>query len=125
VSNVVVPALTGLSNAIAIIASGGQLSLKEDYSYSALNRAADESSILMQNARLAGDRMTTFESAEKKKQENKHPGGGGVNVQKVEIVVSANDDPSRVARLIHAHLANIARNPKSSRDVKNYSASRT
>jgi hypothetical protein len=53
---------------------------------------------------------------------NRHPGGGGgTHIQKVEIVVTGNPEPSRVARLVKDELANLSRRPKASPDVANYS----
>jgi hypothetical protein len=51
-------------------------------------------------------------------------GGGGVHVARVEITVSGNQDPNRVARVIAGHLADLARYRKSSPYVTNFSASR-
>jgi len=51
-------------------------------------------------------------------------GGGGTHIQKVEIVVTTNADPSRIARLVYADLANLARHRTTSPDVRNFSASR-
>jgi hypothetical protein len=51
-------------------------------------------------------------------------GGGGVHVDRVEITVSSNQDPNRVARVIASHLADLARYRKSSAYVPNFSASR-
>jgi hypothetical protein len=51
-------------------------------------------------------------------------GGGGVHVDRVEITVSGNQDPNRVARVIAAHLSDLARYRKSSPYVVNFSASR-
>jgi hypothetical protein len=51
-------------------------------------------------------------------------GGGGTTIQKVEIVVSSNQDPSRIARAVEDRLANVSRNPTSSRMVRNWSAVR-
>jgi hypothetical protein len=51
-------------------------------------------------------------------------GGGGTNIQKVEIVVSTNADPSRVARAAVDRLADLSRNPTSSRMVRNWSSVR-
>lgn len=51
-------------------------------------------------------------------------GGGGTTVQKVEIVVTSNQDPSRIARAVLGEIQNIQRHPKMSRGVPNYSASR-
>ncbi|HEX7600762.1 MAG TPA: hypothetical protein VF316_04115 [Polyangiaceae bacterium] len=51
-------------------------------------------------------------------------GGGGTSIQKVEIVVSSNADPSRVARLVFNEVANLSRNPKASPDAPNYSSTR-
>lgn len=51
-------------------------------------------------------------------------GGGGVHVARVEITVSSNQDPNRVARVIAGHLADLARYRKSSAYVPNFSASR-
>lgn len=54
-----------------------------------------------------------------------HPGGGGgTTVQKVEIVVTSNSDPSRVARMVYGELQNLARHPKISPNAPNYSAVR-
>lgn len=47
-------------------------------------------------------------------------GGGGTNIQKVEIIVKGSDDPSRVARLTLEHLNRIARNPTRSPSVPNW-----
>ena len=59
---------------------------------------------------------------EKKKREGmgKHPGGGGMNIQKVEIVVTSNQDPSRIARAVTDKLASLRRNPRMSPDVPNW-----
>lgn len=66
-------------------------------------------------------------SAESKKDDKRkpprHPGGAGMNVQKVEIVVTSNQDPSRIARLVSSELANLRRHPRVSPHVPNYSAS--
>src|SRR5258707_6486575 len=51
-------------------------------------------------------------------------GGGGTNIQKVGIVVTSNQDPNRIARLVHSELPNIARHPKVSGDVIKVSANR-
>lgn len=48
-------------------------------------------------------------------------GGAGIHINKVEITVSSNEDPSRIARLTAAEIANIARNPKVSKSVTNFS----
>lgn len=48
-------------------------------------------------------------------------GGGGTHIQKVEIVVNQNDDPSRVARHVINRLASISRNPTFSSYRPNYS----
>lgn len=52
----------------------------------------------------------------------KHPGGGGTNIARVEIVVTSNSEPSRIARMVLSEIQNIQRHPKVSRDVPNYSA---
>ncbi len=49
-------------------------------------------------------------------------GGGGTSIQKVEIVVNSNQDPSRIARRVKDVLAEIGRNPTSSRYVNNYTS---
>lgn len=51
-------------------------------------------------------------------------GGGGTSIQKVEIVVSSNQDPSRIARALTDRLADISRNPTSSRFTRNWGATR-
>jgi len=63
------------------------------------------------------------EAAKKTDKKSVH-GHGGTNIQKVEIVVSSNQDPSRIARLTVKELADISRNPTSSRNVKNWSSMR-
>lgn len=52
-------------------------------------------------------------------------GKGGTNIQKVEITVSSNQDPSRIARLVFSEMAALSRNPTASRAVPNFSANRT
>lgn len=42
-------------------------------------------------------------------------GGGGTRIQKVEIVVTGNDNPSRVAREVMGHLNHLARTPTQSK----------
>jgi hypothetical protein len=51
-------------------------------------------------------------------------GGGGTHIQKVEIVVTGNDDPSRVARLTLEKFKEWQRNPRSSSGVAQYSNAR-
>lgn len=60
------------------------------------------------------------------KNRNKVTGGGGttVKIDKVEITVSSNQEPSRIARAVQGALSDIARHPKASRGVPNFSASR-
>lgn len=45
----------------------------------------------------------------------------GTTVQKVEIVVSSNQDPTRIARMVSAEVQNLHRHPKISRDVRDWS----
>ncbi len=59
-----------------------------------------------------------------KKQPKKHKGGGGgTNIQKVEIVVTSNQDPSRIARAVAGELEKLQRNRRSSPYGRNFSAS--
>jgi len=51
-------------------------------------------------------------------------GGGGTSIQKVEIVVSSNQDPSRIARAVRDELSSVGRNPTSSRFVRNWGSTR-
>jgi hypothetical protein len=51
-------------------------------------------------------------------------GGGGTHIQKVEIVVSTNQDPSRIARLTADILTDRSRFPTSSPTARNFSAAR-
>lgn len=51
-------------------------------------------------------------------------GGGGTSIQKVEIVVSSNQDPSRIARLTVDRLQDVSRFPTSSPRVRNWSSER-
>lgn len=55
-----------------------------------------------------------------KKDTVKPKGGGGTHIQKVEIVVTANDSPSRVARLIFGAINREARNRTHSPYTPNY-----
>lgn len=53
-------------------------------------------------------------------------GGGGTTInQQVKIVVTSNQDPSRIARLTSEHLANLTKFPTSSPAAKNWSTART
>lgn len=53
----------------------------------------------------------------------KHPGGGGgTNIQKVEIVVTSNQNPSRIALAVTGELDKLGRNPSASKYVRDYSA---
>lgn len=61
---------------------------------------------------------------QEKRSTTSHPGGHNTNIAKVEIVVTTNQDPSRVARVIEDHLVNLKRHPRASRNVPNYSAPR-
>lgn len=58
----------------------------------------------------------------KKKAPAMKGGHGGTNIQKVEIVVTSNSSPSRIARVVEARLANLSRNRRSSQFVPNYSS---
>lgn len=51
-------------------------------------------------------------------------GGGGTNIQKVEIVVSSNQDPSRIARAVQDRMLDMSRTPTSSRNVRNWGSAR-
>jgi hypothetical protein len=51
-------------------------------------------------------------------------GGGGTTIHKVEIVVTSNQDPNRIARIVEGHLANLSRFRKSSPYSPNFSATR-
>lgn len=53
----------------------------------------------------------------------KPPQHGHVSVAKVEITIAGNDEPSRVARMVHSELAAISRNPKVSRYIPNLAGS--
>lgn len=69
-----------------------------------------------------------FEKAQaaQSKKPGSHPGGGGgTNVQKVEIVVTSNQEPSRIARMVLSQIQDLQRHPRVSRSVPNYSASRS
>jgi hypothetical protein len=63
------------------------------------------------------------QEAKEKKKKAKHPGGAGAtNIQKVEIVVTSNQNPSRIARTVTDELAKLSRLRRSSPDVVNYAA---
>ena len=51
-----------------------------------------------------------------------HPGGANMSIQKVEIVVTSNQEPSRIAREVFHKLAEIQKHPRVSRDAPNWSA---
>lgn len=62
--------------------------------------------------------------AEAKASKAKHGGGGGgTKIQKVEIVVTSNQHPSRIARAVFNELSGLDRNRGSSPYVRNFSAS--
>lgn len=72
------------------------------------------------NAELLG--RSSGRGVDKKKSDmGKHPGGGGMNIQKVEIVVTSNQDPSRIARAVSDKLASLRLNPRMSPEVPNWS----
>ncbi|HEU4729973.1 MAG TPA: hypothetical protein VFT22_18880 [Kofleriaceae bacterium] len=52
----------------------------------------------------------------------KHPGGASMNIAKVEITVSGNDSPDRVAQLVFDKLQNLRRHPRASPYSPNFSA---
>lgn len=58
-----------------------------------------------------------------RKKTPKHPGGAGVNINRVEINVAGNEDPSRVAIKVAEVFSKWKRNPKTSAFIPNYSAS--
>lgn len=49
-------------------------------------------------------------------------GHGGTSIQKVEIVVTGNPNPSRVAHMVMDEFGKLARNPRSSRFTPNYAS---
>lgn len=62
-------------------------------------------------------------SGDAKKKADKVGGGhGGTSIQKVEIVVTSNQNPSRIARLVYAEMGKVARNPRASRYTPNYAS---
>jgi hypothetical protein len=54
------------------------------------------------------------------KDKKRLPGGGGTNIQKVEIIVKGSDDPSRVARMVIEHVNRLGRNPTRSPYAQNW-----
>lgn len=70
-----------------------------------------------------GEAERQTKAAADRANQTKHPGGGGgTHIQKVEIVVTTNQEPSRVARIVGDHLMSLSRNPGRSPHVPNYSA---
>lgn len=65
--------------------------------------------------------MYSLDPSGKREKAPKHKGGGGMNIQKVEIVVTSNQDPSRIARLVVDELGKMKRAPNASRWTPNYS----
>lgn len=68
--------------------------------------------------------MPELDRDEKKTKKGAGGGGGGTTIHKVEIVVSSNQDPSRIARLTVDRLQDVSRFPTSSPRVRNWSAER-
>jgi hypothetical protein len=56
------------------------------------------------------------------KNAKRHPGGAGINIAKLEMTVSSNDNADRVAFLVLDKLQNLRRHPRASPDSPNYSA---
>ncbi len=52
----------------------------------------------------------------------KHPGGAGVHIDKVEIVVTSNNEPNRVARLVKDEFLSLRRHARISPDVPNWAS---
>lgn len=88
----------------------------------------DEEVKIDRTMQLGGAMMAMTGRAERndpdKNRTPKVTGGGGTNIQKVEIVVSTNQDPSRIARLTVQEMAKLSRFHTSSRFVRNPSAVR-
>ena len=61
-------------------------------------------------------------NASKKAKPSGHHGGGGTHVQKVEIVITTNQNPSRVAQMVKGEFEQKIRHLTSSRYVPNYGA---
>jgi hypothetical protein len=73
------------------------------------------------------DAMKVFNLKNGAAQDGKKPkpvggGHGGTSIQKVEIVVTGNPNPSRVAHMVMDEFGKIARNPRSSRFTPNYAS---
>jgi hypothetical protein len=63
---------------------------------------------------------TATKEVDRNPQHMKHKGGGGGTIQKVEIVVTSNQNPSRIARAVVGHIGKLQRNPGRSPDVRGY-----
>lgn len=74
--------------------------------------------------KVLGDIAAGLDLDARKTKKGAGGGGGGTTIQKVEIVVSTNQDPNRVARLTVDRLLDVSRFPKSSPNVRNWSAER-
>lgn len=70
---------------------------------------------------MAGSSAAAAADAKKSKPTMKG-GHGGTSIQKVEIVLTSNQSPSRIARSIHGELAKLSNNRRTSPFVKNFSA---
>jgi len=68
------------------------------------------------------DRDDAANAAASKPKPTMKGGHGGTTVQKVEIVVTSNQSPSRIARKVVAEIANLSHNRRVSPYVKNFSA---
>lgn len=66
--------------------------------------------------------MGNFLAAQKKEEKKKeHPGGAGMNIGVIEIQVTSNNEPGRVAQLVFDKIANMRRNRRSSYDATQFS----
>lgn len=102
----------------------------ETASYSLLNRAdkevaeigsywGDMMRLNTQNAQAKRDAVAGDVS---KAASHKSKGGGGGSIQKVEIVVTSNQHPNRIARAVVGELGRMQRMSGNSQHVENYSA---
>lgn len=71
---------------------------------------------------VMGKALPTAAEAAAKKAPVMKGGHGGTSIQKVEIVVTSNQSPSRIARAVHADLAKLSQNRRASPFVRNFSA---
>jgi hypothetical protein len=90
----------------------------------AVAAAMASNSLAMMNAYFSAENRSRYSrpGGPQREMPTMKGGHGGTSIQKVEIVVTSNQNPSRIALAIHSKLAGLSTNKRYSPDVPNYSA---